>query len=437
VYALQKRLLGLLVVGMLVSIADSGFSQQPPEPSSAPEANPEITISQGERINVTDRGFSIEPPAGWRVYQDYNGAMLYMEPAEKAEDSIYRRNIRIMSFKGPRYIDEMTFQEFGKEIVEKSSKMSNAISDYRLRNQMPIEIDGGHKAGLYYAEFTIDDVPLMQMHILVSSAEHHFLLTFTDLLEHFEQDNSPYLNEAFVALRSVKLKGEPPQRSLYFYWLGAALGGGFLLFLIIRFVRKRRVKRLSEGLDEFAGEDDEIESDDEDKIEVDDEYISGFSRQSQQKKTKRRTPSKAANKSKKAALSDELAEDDQNFAAESDLDPLSDSMALGKKRKKPAKKPSGRLKKPKKAKKDPLLDDDDDLTTDGAGLDGDDGGVATDISDATMIGRKSKKPKAKREGKKRIRIGGKNRQMVIDDEPEDADFAGDLDEGDEDDWNLA
>lgn len=261
----------------------------------------EPIISQGERITIEEREFSIEPPFGWEVYRDYNGAMLYFQ-APKEEGILYQRYIRIMSFVGPKYIDQMTFQSFGKEIVENSSKMSNAVSDYRLRNQMAIEIADGRKAGLYYAEFNIQDVPLMQMHILVSSANFHFLMTFTDLMVNFEQNDSPQLNEAFASLQSVMLSGAPPKRNTYFYLLSIGLGGLFVLFIIVKVARSLRVKRLAKGLDEF---DEEGETSGDDDIHVDESYISSISKETKKKEKKK----SGLFKKKEKFRDDEVADD--------------------------------------------------------------------------------------------------------------------------------
>lgn len=242
-------------------------------------------LSQGERIVIEDREFSIQPPWGWEVYQDYNGAMLYFQ-APMNEGDTYQRNIRIMARNGPKYIDDMTFQNFGKEIVESSARISNAITDYRLRNQMPIEIAGGRKAGLYYAEFMIENVNLMQMHILVSSANFHFIMTFTDLMENFEANDSPHLNEAFASLQSVELVGDPPSRNSYFYWLVFGIGGLFVGLIALKIFLSIRVKRLAKDIDEFSDEESiEAESD---HIEVDDSYVSGLSSKSRKKSKKKK-----------------------------------------------------------------------------------------------------------------------------------------------------
>lgn len=206
--------------------------------------------SNGERIFVEDREFSIVPPVGWNVYRDYQGAMLYMEPP-KEEGQLYQRSIRIMAFNEPVYVDELTFQSFAEKIVENFSKASNSIVDYRIRNQTAIEYSGDRKAGLYYTEFLLAEVPLMQMHILVSSENFHFVMTYTDLMEKFEADSSPELDEAYASLVSAELSGDPPTRNDSLFHLLIGVGSLITLVVMIKLMMMWRVKRIASRLEDL------------------------------------------------------------------------------------------------------------------------------------------------------------------------------------------
>ncbi len=244
-------MLRFLLICHFIGISSSGFAQIVPEGQEIP-----YVIAEGEAFAVEDRGFTIQAPVGWEVYRDMNGATIFMQ-APKEEGLIYQRNIRVMAFNEPEFIDEMTFEEYEQKIVENSTKMSNAVVDYRIRNRTTIELAGGLPAGLFYAEFMIDGIPMMQMHILASSAENHFILTYTDLQEHFEMDNSPYLAEAFSSLQSVELNSSPPSRNRSVILIGGLAIGLLSLLVAVKIIRARKVKALADGLDEY-GEDEDI-----------------------------------------------------------------------------------------------------------------------------------------------------------------------------------
>ena len=50
-----------------------------------------------EPIEIEGRGFSIQPPEGWEVKKNFNGASLFFQ-APVSNDDEYKRNIRIIDF---------------------------------------------------------------------------------------------------------------------------------------------------------------------------------------------------------------------------------------------------------------------------------------------------------------------------------------------------
>jgi hypothetical protein len=212
-------------------------------PTSAGD-QPYDLISEGKRIELAEKGLSIVPPAGWQVQTSHPKLTLVMQvPFEKGMP--YQRTIQVAGFVGPKYMDDLTAKEFEALIVREFSTALAAVQDFRVRNHMMVEMADGRDAILYYTEFKLEDVNLMQAHILVSSADRHFLMTFTDIAEHFENDEAnEFLTEAWDAMTSVQLATPAPMRFENFIFIGVAVGvvalliGAFWFFNYVRSGRK-------------------------------------------------------------------------------------------------------------------------------------------------------------------------------------------------------
>ena len=170
-------------------------------------------ISDGSSISVPQKGFAVEAPAGWRVHRNFPGTTLLLESPRNAKGK-YQRTIQVMAFNGPQFIDDLTRDQFGQKIVQKFSKASNSVRDYSIRNSMLTQLQDGRDAILFYTEFELNEHDMMQAHILASSEELHYLLTFTDVIETFESEGeSDKLTEAWNSLTSLTISGETPSRS--------------------------------------------------------------------------------------------------------------------------------------------------------------------------------------------------------------------------------
>jgi hypothetical protein len=210
------------------------------------------TISQGERIELSELGFSIVPPAGWMVKRNSYGSTLLFE-APKVPNQLYQATIQVMVFGNPRYIDNVTMKEFGELIVGKFGALSNRVSGYHLRDNSFLQMETGDQAILYYTEFQYDNVPIMQMHILISSATNHFLLSYTDLSKSFEDENSLALTTAYKSMHSAQLSTKPVWPFLHYVIVAGVVVFFILVWSIIRMIRSRRMSNLGQRL-----EDEEI-----------------------------------------------------------------------------------------------------------------------------------------------------------------------------------
>ncbi len=210
----------------------------------------------GQRVEIQDAGFSIVPPNGWEIIRNAGGSsLLFRAPKQEEGQLSLQGTIQVMVFNGGRYIDDFTQEEYGKLIVEKFAAASNRVTQYRLRSQQKVKLENGDDAILYYTEFQMDEAQIMQMHILMSSARKHFLLTYTDFAKYFEQDNSRELAVAFTSMHSAVLDSQPPSR----YYFPIVAGGGVLGLILLGFsikaFRSYRLRALSERLEEEDGEE--------------------------------------------------------------------------------------------------------------------------------------------------------------------------------------
>ncbi|NRA46387.1 MAG: hypothetical protein HRU09_15655 [Oligoflexales bacterium] len=199
-----------------------------------------LPISNGDRYINQEKGFSIIPPVGWEVHTDYPNLSLLMQvPFSKG--LAYQRTIQIMAFKGPKYIDDITRRDFEKIIVQRYSKVSQSIKNFRVRNHMITKMEDEREGVLYYTEFDLEHKRMMQAHILVSSSSRSYLLTYTDVIEHFEGDKaSQYLTKAWESMTSIKLGSDAPVRFQKTFLLG--LIAICILILLILFYLIRHAK---------------------------------------------------------------------------------------------------------------------------------------------------------------------------------------------------
>jgi hypothetical protein len=224
----------------------------PEQPINAAPSLPATFVSTGERITLEDKGFSIVPPLGWNVETNIPHLTLRFQ-VPNSPDLEYQRTIQVAWGATPYVIDEFTANEFAKTLVERRSKIYSSISGYRLRNKLPVTLQNGTPGLLFYTEFEFDGLPMMELHILVSSASGHFLMTYTDLAKYFETEGeSGPLAEAFDSLMTAEIAS--PNSGRFDFLIKAGIG--FLAFLvfwgIVRFFQGRH--RFSADVDD-AGDD--------------------------------------------------------------------------------------------------------------------------------------------------------------------------------------
>ncbi len=192
---------------LLLSICACFFLSSTVLASGDPPVQSFDFISNGDRIPLKGGDFSIAPPNGWEVFTNHPSLTLLMQIPHESSLK-YQRTIQVASFGGKKYIDDVTAREFEKVIVNKFSQLTASIEGYEVREHRIVDMADGREGILFYTDFTLDGITMMQAHILVSSDVHHYLLTFTDIRDHFEKEEfSQYLNEAWSSMVSAELAG--------------------------------------------------------------------------------------------------------------------------------------------------------------------------------------------------------------------------------------
>ena len=246
-----RILLLIIGSGLFLSGAALGESVALADNAAPGPGNNYDLISNGERISLKGGDFTIAPPRGWEVFTNHPSLTLLMQVPHESSLK-YQRTIQVASFGGKKYIDDVTAREFEKIIVSKFSQLTASIEGYEVREHRVVDMADGREGILFYTDFTLDGVSMMQAHILVSSEVRHYLLTFTDLRDHFEKEEySQFLNEAWSSMISAELAGAMGSsvlntlglakykrfQALILFGLGAV---GMIVFLIIfNLIRKK------------------------------------------------------------------------------------------------------------------------------------------------------------------------------------------------------
>ncbi len=218
-------------------------------------ANPNEVIATGGQIKLRDGEFKIAIPKGWSVYTNIPGQTLLAQ-GPKQGDVGFRRAIQVMTFGGPRYLDEVTATEFNELIARKFEAASTSMTNYQMNNHMRVELADRRPALLFYSEFEQDQKKYMQAHLLVSNLERHFLMSYTDAAEHFANDaRTPNLNEAWQSLISAEVEGPTPVRYRIFFQVGGMVGLLLVSMLGLGLYRKLSHRKYEQELKSEFSED--------------------------------------------------------------------------------------------------------------------------------------------------------------------------------------
>ena len=190
------------------------------------------------RIELKEKGFSIVPPTGWEVNTRIANLSLLMQMPRQA--GVYQRTIQVAHGSQQYAVTGSGGEESVAAIVAKRAKATAVVEDYLLRNQQPLTLANGQQAVLFYTEFHIGNVPMMEMHLLTGDRTGHFLVTYTDVAENFNMDtHRGIMNEVYNSLVSIQVAQPPAPQYMNFSSLGVAAVIVFAGFLLVTIVRRR------------------------------------------------------------------------------------------------------------------------------------------------------------------------------------------------------
>ncbi len=217
-----------------------------------------------DRINLKSRGFSIIPPEGWKLRSAQSQSLVLVEP--KYKNAKYRASIQVVANVGGKAMNAISAKQMADHISSKFPGRNSMMTDYRVLNYDAVNLADGRKGYIYYTEFTIRDTKLMQMHLYISSANKHFLVTYTDLPKYFEGDfTSHKMQTVWNSFQSIQLDSPTP---LLFYENNKFLSvviGILVLLTLFYFSRKvifsSKIKKFSENSSNFDADIEMIEED--------------------------------------------------------------------------------------------------------------------------------------------------------------------------------
>lgn len=197
-------------------------------------------FSDGSRVAIEGKGFSIAPPVGWKIRRDLPRTSLFLQ-ANALSATEYPRNIAVLKFQGPTLINQTSADKFAQFLVKNFPSASPEIADYQLRNHQAIQMADGREGILFYTDFSVRGQAMMQAHILLSSETAHYLVTFTDIADHFEnpQGSGEYLATAWAAMTSIELDSPNPQPMESMQSTAIVIGFIVLLGGVIAYARHR------------------------------------------------------------------------------------------------------------------------------------------------------------------------------------------------------
>jgi hypothetical protein len=182
----------------------------PPAEASSMQIAEGAQQSTGERIDIDGKGFSMVVTPGWFIQKNLPRlSLLISAPIKEGE---YPRNISVLRTKGSIFINEKTAVAFEEKIVKNFPETSSTIDKFAIRNHQVITMEDGREGLLIYSEFLGSGKSMMQAHILLSSQTDHYLVTYTDIAEHFENpvDGGKHFSDAWASMTSILLNSTNP-----------------------------------------------------------------------------------------------------------------------------------------------------------------------------------------------------------------------------------
>lgn len=207
-------------------------------------------LKKVDRIVIEGKGFSIVPPPNWSIDLEQPGLTLFMQ-ANAKDAHAFQRSIQVRFGRDPVVIDKFGANQYGEVLEKNRSAAVGFHAGYKLQSSTLIHLADGSPGVLYYSEFVHNDYPMMEMHLLISSEDGHFLLTYTDLSKYFDSNapGSP-LDVAYRSLISAQLTSQVGGRFDLLIRLGIIVGGLLLFWVVLRFILSRKTMQFDDSSDD-------------------------------------------------------------------------------------------------------------------------------------------------------------------------------------------
>ena len=223
-------------------------------------------------IAIDPYGISITPPAGWIVRNNWLGMSLVMQhPVERAEHkdaqkTFFRPNITMTVLQRPTYMDEKGAEEISILLSKQYEKQG--IKQSSVQKKTEFFAYRNHERGIVlYSNAILNDIPVTQLHVVISGSKTTAVLTYSDLTERFDSDKG-YLSMAYASMTSINVEGSAPSRYEGFMHYGVV--GFGLIFMWLGFVKVHRLGAYSSG-EEYLGD---VDNDESEEIYSDEEMYS-------------------------------------------------------------------------------------------------------------------------------------------------------------------
>ncbi len=256
---LSKRTFAYLAAGSCialwfqtqVAIADEASASE----AQALSPVSEKIIADGNPITNEAFNFKITPPLGWEVSTNTGNLTLIMqEPKIEAPDyekPKYQRNITLAVMHKASPIDDKKASEISKALYDSFGKDSS-LADFKVTEHKLFNYKGKNDGLVVYSAYRMGEFELAQMHVLVSSQDKQYMMTYTDLADRFQGQDGAF-EKAWNSMVSIEVSGSAPSRfdEIKPYVISGAIVG--ILAVLLLGVTWRRSKRdyHSENLDDI------------------------------------------------------------------------------------------------------------------------------------------------------------------------------------------
>lgn len=166
-------------------------------------------------LELTRLQAKITPPPGWESNQEIPGISLVMkEPASDKpsyDKPKYNRNITLLTLHQPSPIDGQRLESLKADLTKQFSSTSG-VSDFQIIEAKLFDYRNKNDGILVYSSMKLGEYSMVQMHVLVSGAEKQYLMTYTDLLERFNDPKDYGFAAAWSSMVSLEVPGTAPSR---------------------------------------------------------------------------------------------------------------------------------------------------------------------------------------------------------------------------------